>query len=69
MDFARAIELDPSNASSYNSRGLVHDKLVRIAGWLRNAWPPLWHRSRLGVSIPRLGPRDSRSASRTPDPK
>ena len=28
VDFARAIELDPANASSYNSRGLVHDKLV-----------------------------------------
>jgi regulator of sirC expression with transglutaminase-like and TPR domain len=31
VDFARAIELDPSNASSYNSRGLVHDKLVSAA--------------------------------------
>jgi Flp pilus assembly protein TadD len=26
----QAIELEPSNASSYNSRGLVHDKLGRL---------------------------------------
>ena len=26
----QAIELEPGNASSYNSRGLVHDKLGRL---------------------------------------
>lgn len=28
-DFTKAIELDPANATSYNSRGLVYDKMER----------------------------------------